>query len=266
MSNWILLFFSSVFALVSCGQDSKSSELHRPVETVDSFQLGSRFIKIHQSQYGNSGLTMINMHDDETTSVEAARIVLATTGGKLIRIENDNQRLISFSTSGKSFRFDPNRMFTTDGLVANLKKLNTTVDPDAVKNISAFSNYFLSLIDTVVEPLIALHNNNEGNLTINSYRPGGNFVTDAKKINVGRDMDPDNFFLTTDEGLYQRLAEEKQNVVLQDNEKAVDDGSMSIYYGKRGMKYVNVEAQLGDIQSQVKMLRLMVDKLKERGD
>ena len=79
-------------------------------------------------------------------------------------------------------------------------------------------------------------------------------------------MDPDNFFLTTDEGLYQRLAEEKQNVVLQDNEKASDDGSMSIYYGKRGMKYVNVEAQLGDIQSQVKMLRLMVDKLKRRGD
>jgi hypothetical protein len=39
--------------------------------------------------------------------------------------------------------------------------------------------------------------------------------------------------------------------------KAADDGSLSIYYGKKNLVYVNIETQRGNTEEQVKMLHVL---------
>jgi hypothetical protein len=47
-------------------------------------------------------------------------------------------------------------------------------------------------------------------------------------------------------------------VVLQHNTNAVDDGSLSIFYGRKNKSYVNVEAEHGHLEQQKKMLSVLV--------
>src|SRR5687767_13479907 len=89
------------------------------------FRLGNKRIPVKITDYGKSpGIVLLSVHDDETTSVKAAENVLENTGGILVRISNNNNRLISFTLKGKKYRFDPNRMFTRTGIRQNLTELN----------------------------------------------------------------------------------------------------------------------------------------------
>jgi D-alanyl-D-alanine dipeptidase len=48
------------------------------------------------------------------------------------------------------------------------------------------------------------------------------------------------------------------NVVLQDNRQVTDDGSLSVYCGKWGIPYVNVEAQHEHLEQQLQMLKVLL--------
>jgi hypothetical protein len=227
---------------------------HSKVERTYIYMLGNRQIAIRKISYGNKvPVVMINLHDDETTGVEAAGKVLEKTGGILLSIENNGERLISFTKYKRTFRFDPNRMFTRAGIRASLLEQNKYNGDLVVETVYNFARFCLRKIPSS-HTLIALHNNRERGLSVLSYLEGGDLQLDASAVNKNDSHDPDNFYLTTDDRLFQHLKAAGYNVVLQNNKKATDDGSLSIYYGKKNKRYINIEAKTGMVTEQREMI------------
>jgi hypothetical protein len=58
-----------------------------PVINTTTHRLGNKEIKLQVLQYGDKkDIVFINLHDNETTSVEAAKRILERQGGMLIKI------------------------------------------------------------------------------------------------------------------------------------------------------------------------------------
>ena len=70
-------------------------------------------------------------------------------------------------------------------------------------------------------------------------------------------MDPDDFIYTTDSFIFEQMKAHEINVILQDNSDPVDDGSLSVYCGKKGLKYVNIETQHGHFEEQIALIELI---------
>jgi hypothetical protein len=259
MSKLILLV---CFLLASIpGFSQHDSTRYLPIESRLFFNWGNDSTAIRISRYGNNQkLVMIHLHDDESTSVRAARQVLGETGGILIEVENKGVRLVKFRKSGKIFWFDPNRIFTAKGRLQNLRFLNRNVTSSAISLLKAFALFIVRQIPPDAM-LIALHNNVNLKYSINSYKPYHNRAHDVLKLYISSKKDPDNFFLVTKTRLYQAIRKLGFNVVLQYNYKARDDGSLSIVYGRPNRPYANVEAEHGSLSEQVAMLQALISIL-----
>ncbi|HLG41382.1 MAG TPA: hypothetical protein VI461_17010, partial [Chitinophagaceae bacterium] len=183
-------------------------------------------------------------------------------GGLLIRIENYRTRNIKFKLDKKYYTIDPNRMFSRKGIAQSLLLLGNT-SPKAVDEVEKFANRILQLLPKDPSCVVALHNNVNGKYSINTYLPGGPKQKDAKALHVNPDQDADDFFFTTDSILFKQLAAENYNTILQDNEKAKKDGSLSIYCGEKNMQYINCETEHGRQEQYDEMIVLAVDKIEK---
>lgn len=250
-----LLFQSAWGSSFNTGHSSSANYTAR--EKVYHYILGSTQVSVQVSVFGNrKNVVMLNLHDDEITSVEAARNVLKQSGGVLVNINNNYERLITFQFRGKSYVFDPNRMFTRIGIMADLVKQNNTCNLAAAKAIEGFAKFLLSKIPKT-STLIALHNNDQNNFSIGSYLVNEDHKKDVQAIFTNDTHDQDNFYLTTDRKLYNTLRGSGYNVILQ-HKKAADDGSLSVYYGRRNKSYVNIEAEIGQVKQQEQMIGRVV--------
>ncbi|MBL7738935.1 MAG: hypothetical protein JNK14_06920 [Chitinophagaceae bacterium] len=252
----ILLFVSQVMA-AQTSMRKVVIQPNSPLINTIFHKLGDRTIQIKTFQYGKEkDIVYVNVHDDEITSVNAAKRLLEIESGLLIKIENYKTRNIKFRLDGKYYTFDPNRMFSRVGIIQTLTMFGK-VSTRAVDEIEKFANRILQLIPETPRCIIALHNNTNGKFSINSFLPGNIREKDAKRLYINQEEDPDDIFLTTDSALYQRLADDKYNTIFQDNDNAKKDGSLSIYCGEKGIRYVNCETEHGhDIQYQ-QMIQLV---------
>jgi hypothetical protein len=227
---------------------------YQPKTNIIYYKIGETTVALKTMQYGEKKqLVFVNVHADETTSVQAATRLLASTGGLLIRIENANKRNIRFRLRGRYYMFDPNRMFSREGAMQTLKQLSR-ISPEAVDEVVKFGERFLNLIPADPAYVVALHNNTEGKFGINSYKEGEDLQANASAFYSDGAQDPDDIFLTTDSSLYKRLVLEKYNTILQDNVRVKRDGSLSVYCGEREIPYLNCETQHGKYQQYLQML------------
>lgn len=228
-----------------------------PVVNTIFHKLGDRTIQIKTYQYGDSReMVYINLHDDEITSINAAKRLLEIESGLLIKIENYKTRNIKFRLGAKYYTFDPNRMFSRLGIIQSLSMFGN-INEKAVDEIDKFAQRILELIPSKPACIIALHNNTNGKFSINSFLPGNPREKDARDLFINKDEDPDDIFLTTDSVLFRKLADDNYNTIFQDNDNAKKDGSLSIYCGEKGIRYVNCETEHGhDIQYQ-QMIQLV---------
>src|SRR4029078_4817930 len=126
--------------------------------------------------------------------------------------------------------------------------------------VKAFAAFTLQRIPKSVVTLVAVHNNQNGNYSINSYKQG--ISKDVLKWYKNPKRDPDNFFIVNNNEMFKGMKKRGFNVVLQNSMKAKDDGSLSIYYGKKNLVYVNIETQKGKLDEQVAMLNAVFNTLK----
>jgi hypothetical protein len=206
-------------------------------------------------------LNAFNMHDDENTSVDAARAVIAARGGRLVELRHTGARNLAFTLGGQRVEADPNRIFTDAGRRRTLAALSRDT-PAARAALAAFADSVLARY-TAERPavVVTLHNNTEANYGAQDYRPGGRYATDAAAVTLHGDADADDFFFVTDRALYEALAARGFNAVLQDNDAATDDGSLSVWAARAGVPYVNVEAQHGHADMQRRMIEALLDVL-----
>ena len=113
--------------------------------------------------------------------------------------------------------------------------------------------------------MIALHNNSEGQYSALSYEKGAIYGSDAAAVFIADGTDPDDFFFVTETAVFDAIRGRGYNVVLQDNRRVSDDGSLSVYCGRAGVRYINVEAQHGHLEQQVAMLLALQGVLEELG-
>jgi hypothetical protein len=235
-----------------------------PSEKVIYYRLGEKTIPVRILQYGKvNDPFYINLHDNESTSVEAAKSILELNGGALLKIENDHQRIIRFKLKSITYSFDPNRIFSREGIVQTLK-LNKRISGQAIDEIEKFATRLLLFIPDSASCIIALHNNSDGAFSIRSYLPGNDKEMDAKAVYKDSLQDMDDLVFTTDRLLYQKMADQHYNTVWQDNKRALRDGSLSVYCGERNRRYINIETENGKFNQHREMLAKLIEVLREQ--
>lgn len=242
---------------VSAGQTANKDSLQEQNQRLDIVFLGddTRVIIAPFCRKPLPHVAFIHVHEDENTSLEAAAQLLDSLGtGCLATLKHGMGRNISFTLSGKVYRFDPNRIFSEAGRMATLKKAGNYSDSANMQVATLAQRITLKYIDTN-KLIIALHNNtNNGGLTIQSYQRGGVYENDAAKVYVNRKEDPDDFFYTVSQQAFDFFRKKGFNVMLQNNANVTDDGSLSVYAGSKGIDYINIEAEHGKTAQQQKMM------------
>lgn len=245
-----LLFFC-IACLSACTQPSATERYPLRTDTL-TYTLGNTPVSISLRTYnGPSPLFFVHLHDNESTAEESAITILEQYGGQLLSIINQEQRNISFQLNSQYYTFDPNRMFSDLGVAASLELLSTPHSA-AIKEISGFAQFLLSHIpDSAI--VVAVHNNTDERFSVLSYNTAP-LKSETAAININDQHDSDDFILTTDTAVYSFYKNENINVILQSDGELTDDGSMSIFFGKKSRPYINVEAEHGHGFQQVALL------------
>jgi len=245
-----LLFFCIVW-LSSCTQPS-SPDTYVPVTDTLTYVLGDTPVMVTLRTYNSpSPLFLVHLHDNENTAEQSAITVLEQYGGQLLSIENNKQRTIRFRLHNQYYTFDPNRIFSDIGIAATLKQLSQQ-SAAALKEIRGFAQFILSHIpDSAI--VVAVHNNTDERFSVLSYKEAP-LKNETAAININADHDLDDFILTTDSAVYNLYQNENMNAVLQKDTMLDDDGSLSIFFGKRRRSYINVETEHGHGLQQIALL------------
>ncbi len=223
----------------------------------------------------DDAIVLLNLHENESTSVEATQRYLETSDGsdrlRFIVLRHGGERNVTFVADGDTFRFDPNRMFSDAGARASVAVLSDTSDADPAVGTPIAR----ALAQRVIEAsrldrtpyIVALHNNTEANYQSTSYLPDSVYAAEASAVAINPQRDPDDFYFVTERDLFDRLAALGYNVILQAPVgEATDDGSLSVYAGVYGVGYVNVEAQHGHLDEQTDMLNALMPLLLNEAD
>jgi len=238
-----------------------STEIFGAHESLKTYTLGETEINVARFRNG-FGPTFFNMHDDEDVSVQATRHYIAEHGGTLFEIRHNGTRNIDFTHNGVEYSFDPNRMFSKQGIEDNLNPYNE----EAAEIVQSFAEDLvldLDLDSFDKGVLVAVHNNTNGRYSIESYLPGGSEAHNALDVFRNPDRDPDDFFYVTSRVHFDFVKNQGFNVILQDSSQVRDDGSLSVFCSTEGINYINLEAQdYTHFVQQTEMLEL-VEGLRE---
>ncbi len=205
---------------------------------------GARFEII---RHGRARRVFLHIHGNEETARQVLRAHMKTHSGTAYLIVGDKRNV----PAGPGV-LDPNRMFSREGAQRNLRTLNRHWSDD---QISVVLDKLDRGRDRLVRALLpqgggltmAVHNNSEG-YSVRDEVP----ISD--RVSLPEPDHPHEFFLCTQPGDFEKLAESPYNVVLQNTAPPDDDGSLSRLAAKRGVRYLNLECALGNEARQREML------------
>ncbi|MFQ6614324.1 MAG: hypothetical protein ACE5D1_05725 [Fidelibacterota bacterium] len=209
-------------------------------------------LRFHCFGAPGAGNRFIWVHGDETTAGDILHL-LANNGERCYAIDNDRR---NFTVD--AIQFNPNRIFTEIGARKDLQQLNPAATPEALKPILRdLDRDRSSFLENIFPPdggvLTALHNNFE------SYTIASELDRSAQVHFPEKDR-PRDFFLAVDADDYRRLSQGPFNVLLQD-QPGIDDGSLSCAALAAGVRYVNIETELGMRERQQSMVDWLIQAL-----
>ncbi|CAM3002092.1 protein tyrosine phosphatase [Legionella worsleiensis] len=199
-----------------------------------------------QQTVGKGEKTYVHVHRNEQTALKAAKAVIRKDGGSLITLIHSGGRTIVFHLNNKRYEFDPNRIYTDNGIKKTLIHYSS-YSPEAHREVKKLANKIKELLPD--GKIIAVHNNSS--YSLKDYLPGHELAKDAKAVHISPQNYFRNFYLVTKLSDYIRLKLQGFNGILQ-KPSATDDGSLSIFLAKS--EYINVEAGYDQLYEQIKML------------
>ena len=187
------------------------------------------------------------VHGNERTAHDVLLAHMKTVPGRAFLVKNTVRNI---PVGGGLL--DPNRMFSRVGAEKNLRSLNqgwTDAQMSAALDVldKDRSRFLETILPKAGKLLVALHNNGPG-YSVNDEVP----ISDAVSLNNAEH--PHEFMLCTMRSDFERLSKSQFNVVLQNTAPKEDDGSLSRLTAVRGIRYVNIEAGLGNSEGQQAML------------
>lgn len=204
----------------------------------------------------------INVHEDEVTSIETTEEYAKTEPIHFLRIYHEGTRRLNFTLKSKSYSVDPNRIYTAKGRRKTLKD-GGRYSLAASRQVKMFATEILADINKK-QVVIAMHNNTDENYTIKSYLPGGDESANTTAIHVNPEMDADDFIYTTVPAYFEAFKSKNINVILQNDKKFVNDGSLSVYCALNGINYINIEAQKGHFEEQLQLIKEVMDVINRK--
>ena len=242
--QYFIIFIGFLFTFNIYGNDSA-------LEYVDIAGIQFKVIK-----NGESNRRFIWIHGDEKTAAILLKRHLKDNYGTGFLIEN-NKREVYIN----DYMMDPNRIFSKAGIEKNLIKLNGNISKTAIDEmVSLIANDKDKFFDIITPPngglLIALHNNLHA-YTIDDEIPL------STEISLKNNEHPHhhNFFICTNRNDYNLLSKSPYNVVLQETDPEEDNGSLSWFANRKGVRFINIETRLGYLSTQTKMLQYIEDHL-----
>ncbi len=233
-------------------------------QTSCFFEMGDSSISIvRENENSESNILFINVHENEATSVNALRFFDLGICYEFVWLQHNATRRIYFNHKEEVFSVDPNRIFSHEGIIETLTYDKvpgcfSTPNRKAERMAKSLAHEILKYVHDA-EWIISLHNNTPDNYSIKSYLPGGDEAQNTKEVFINEERDPDDFIYTTDQHLFDELKKKKINVILQDNVNCINDGSLSVYCGLKGIPYANVEAEDGHIEEQMRLIAAVVE-------
>jgi len=253
--------------------------------TVRTISLGQDTVQLIIYEQKGGDHVFIHVHENETASLQAGLQALSKYGGKLVTLahsfDGTKNRNVTFRLDKNQYAFDPNRIFTKDMSVLtgsiSLVKGKGKVDGQ----ITGIADRLAKAIWNELEgyPLIiALHNNKNmpaqyktrwlfwkhiepESYSITSYVRKFDQSSDSGKscsdIYINPSINNSEFFIVTQRADFDLLYRLRYNAVLQ-NQNPVDDGSLSVFAAKKGIRYINAEAKHGRVSEQSAMLNLLL--------
>jgi len=196
---------------------------------------------------GRSARRYFWIHGDETTARDVLTAHMKAFHGRALLVDNPT-RVIQAGT----LTFDPNRMFTEVGLERNLVRLNPHASEDDRRRIH-------KMVAKDREKLLrALTPPSNGLLTVMHNNSRGYSVKDeieiSNDVSIPSPGEPNDFMLCTNQNDFSILKQSPFNVVLQNEAKGAEDGSLSRLAAARKIRYVNIEAAKGRDTEQRAML------------
>jgi hypothetical protein len=225
-------------------------------KSEQTWYLGKTAVIIREYQSQKNGLIYYHPHGDEPTSLEVTQKIVAQYGGKIVDIyQNHRRRLIPFYLKQQQYTFDPNRMFSAYGIKQSLKQYGP-YSKEAQQVIERFSQAILKAL-SASNLMVAVHNNLREGFSIRYYMSGGPYAHDVKRLYRNTSMSSHSLVVVTNQHLFDFFKDHHINVILQDNEKVRDDGSLSYYCGKNHIPYVNIETERGNAKDQYAILQTL---------
>ncbi|MEK7098626.1 MAG: hypothetical protein AAB908_01875 [Patescibacteria group bacterium] len=227
------------------------------VEKIDhAIALGDTTITLREFKRG-TGPTFVRVHHNETDAGVVGERLVSELGGRFIDLLHPNGRNVSFKLDGARFWFDPNRIFTPEGIAKTLQ--GQRKNPHAAEAVKALADRILELCGN--QPILVALHNNSGLFGLDSYMklPLSRGIG-RTLVNVG-DGGNNNFVIVTTKELYTTFSGKNVSTVYQDPKYDLNDGSMSYRMGIEGKAYINLETLLGKRDMQWKMARDIHDFL-----
>lgn len=224
-------------------------------------------LDITKNQKKQSSLVFIAPHENEFVANHYLKNKIKSVGGTFLILRQKGKRLIEFKLSDQTITIDPNRIFTPLGRKATLIKLNPNISFDskiaqqALIRSKELAEFLLTTINSKVPDKkatwIAMHNNTngytgdgkngEGTISVVRYQAklenGSRFLIDVNRT----DKDEDDLFYVTEKTDFNQMKKDGWNAVLENptvkTDKSEDDGSLSVYANKSGIRYINIEAE-----------------------
>ena len=227
----------------------------REIPTESSTSISFAGIPFDVIENGVSDNRYIWLHGDEQTAKMVLEEHIRSFSGKAFFIKCD-EREVPF----ESTKIDPNRIFSREGSRAALRKFkpgwNARAFKTALDNLDYERDYFLvELFPENKGLLIALHNNFRG-YNIKEE------LSKSRLSSIKRGQNPRDFIICTQESDYRKLEMGPYNLVLQDQLRTKDDGSLSWAALRDDIRYINIETRLGWLSKQRKMLKFVIGMLK----
>lgn len=234
---------------------------------LDITQINVPFIKnfyvpilYHYKNTTDLKVVFFALHDNEYTSKEAAKEIVNEKGGEIFELKNREKRLIEFKSFKRRYKIDPNRIFTPRGLRQNIIYYNKRFSSWAYNRVRKLGQRILKQYPLrEAQVIVGLHNNTDRGYSVISYKKGFRLGRNAKLVYINSQRDKDDFFIVTQKRFYNYFKNRGFNVVLQNNRRVKDDGSLSIYCARYGIPYISVEAQFDHIEEQKEMIRAIYD-------
>jgi len=217
-----------------------------------NLKIGKAEVKFETIDNKCDSLIFINLHHNEQTSIEAIKQVLQKSKGKFYGLQSGKKRELTVIANSKKISFDPNRIFTRAGIEKTLKNYNCFTDNN-LKLVDSFAKDLLKYLSKA-KLLVAMHNNSGDSYSITSISQTNSVKHDALEININPVRDANDFYFVTQKSKFDYFKSKGYNVVLQDNIRTEDDGSLSVYCGKNQIDYINIECESGHLNEQIEMI------------